>query len=137
MISATGRYALRILGYLAGRQGTWVQARQMASDTGIPGNYLSKILNQLGKQGIVSSRRGWGGGFTLRREGLDRPLAAVVELFDGRRPDGECLFGMERCDAAMPCPLHHWWERARGSYDEMLRTVRVRDLQPTPREARP
>jgi len=136
MISGTGRYALRILGYLADRQGAWIQTHQIASDTGIPANYLSKILNQLRKQGIVASQKGRGGGFTLRREGLDRPLAEVVAVFDGRRSEGECLFGIEHCDAAKPCPLHDWWDRVRGSYEEMLRTVRIRDLRSTSREVR-
>ncbi len=65
MHSRTGGYALRILGYLADRPDRWIGCRALAAITGIPHNYLSKIMNQLGKRGIVRSRKGWGGGFCL------------------------------------------------------------------------
>lgn len=136
MISGTCRYALRILGYLAERQGQLIQASQIAEQTGIPANYLGKILNRLRKQGIVASQRGWGGGFTLREEGLDRALAEVVEVFDGRRSEDECFLGLAHCDDLNPCPLHHWWEGARDSYEEMLRKMRVRDLRSAAGELR-
>ena len=66
MFSQTSRYALRILGYLATNRDRWVLAREIAGETGIPANYLSKILSQLRKRGFVESLKGWGGGFRLK-----------------------------------------------------------------------
>ena len=50
MVSQTGKYALRILGYLSDHPGQWIQGGQIASETGIPSNYLSKIMNQLRRE---------------------------------------------------------------------------------------
>ena len=130
MISQTGRYALSILGYLVRNQGTRTRSADIAAATGIPPNYLSKILNQLRKQRIVVAEKGWNGGFELRGDALKQPIRKVLEIFDGvdstRRTD--CLFGLPQCNADDPCPLHPYWERIRSIQNDMVTKVKVRDL---------
>lgn len=130
MVSRTGRYALRILGYLVDNRGRRITGEQIASATGIPANYLAKILNQLRKQGMVTSEKGWGGGFELRERAADVPIRRVLAIFEGvgaaERP--ECVFGLPECDADHPCPLHPYWERIRGTLDEMVSSTTVADL---------
>lgn len=128
MISQTGKYALTILGYLAERRGEWIQGSQIASDTGIPQNYLSKILNQLRKRGFVLSHKGWGGGFQLRQQAASIPIHEVLEVFEGAREEGQCLFGFRQCDAKDPCALHGYWESIQSSYKEMMDRVTIADL---------
>jgi len=129
MVSQTGKYALRILGYLADHPGQWVQGSQIASETGIPANYLSKIMNQLRKRGFILSQKGWGGGFLLKEEARLVPIADVLILFDGVREDKECLFGIRKCDAENPCPLHEHWEKVQASYILMLSSTTIADLK--------
>ena len=129
MVSQTGRYALRILGYLADRPDQWVQGVQVASDTGIPANYLSKILNQLRKRGFVLSQKGWGGGFLFKDQASKIPIAQVLDLFEGPKERGQCLFGLGECDSKNPCPLHEHWEKIQQSYEDMLDTITVGDLR--------
>lgn len=136
MISQTVKYALRILGHLADHPGEWIQGDQIASATTIPANYLSKILNQLRKRGVVSSQKGWGGGFLLADEALTVPIAEVVELFDGKKTEDTCVFGLGRCDEEEPCPLHNHWESISKSYDAMLNAVTIRDLHTVSRRKR-
>jgi len=128
MISQTVKYALRILGFLADHPGEWIQGDQIARATGIPSNYLAKILSQLRKRGLVHSQKGWGGGFVLEARALRMPISEVVELFDG--PQGRsCLFGLPKCDPDHPCPLHGHWERISKTYDRMLASVTISDLK--------
>ncbi len=128
MVSQTGKYALRILGYLAERRGEWVQASQIAADTGVPPNYLSKMLNQLRKRGFVLSQKGWGGGFMLKEQARRTPIQAVLDLFEGPHDDKQCLFEMRRCNADDPCPLHDHWERIQAIYRDMLKGTTIGDL---------
>jgi Rrf2 family transcriptional regulator, iron-sulfur cluster assembly transcription factor len=128
MISQTVKYALRILGHLADHPGEWIQGEQIAGATRIPANYLSKILNQLRKRGVVSSQKGWGGGFLIEEKAMEIPIAEVVELFDGKRMQDACVFGLGQCDAEDPCPLHHHWEAISKNYEAMLDAVTIRDL---------
>jgi Rrf2 family nitric oxide-sensitive transcriptional repressor len=128
MLSQTTRYALRILGFLADRPQERVQGRAISRATGIPSNYLSKVLSQLGKRRFVASQKGRGGGFQLRQGVLSVPVLAVVEVFEGQR-DRACLFGFERCDEFRACPLHHHWEEVWLSYERMLNQVAIGDLR--------
>lgn len=129
MFSQTSRYALRTLGYLATHRERWVLGREIAEATGIPSNYLSKVLAQLRKRGFVASRKGWGGGFRLKASAGRTAISAVLETFDGRREEDACAFGLGRCDADDPCPLHPHWEKVRAEYERMLRSVTLRDLR--------
>lgn len=129
MFSQTSRYALRTLGYLASRRDRPVLAREIAAETGIPSNYLSKVLAQLRKRGFVTSRKGWGGGFRLKPSAGGTAISAVLETFDGKRDAHACAFGLGRCDADDPCPLHPHWEKVRTEYEAMLKSVLVRDLK--------
>ena len=127
--SQTSRYALRTLGYLATHRDRPVLAREIAAETGIPSNYLSKILAQLRKRGFVTSQKGWGGGFRLKPSAGGTAIAAVLETFDGKRDAHACAFGLGKCDAEDPCPLHPHWEKVRTEYERMLRSVTLRDLK--------
>jgi Rrf2 family protein len=129
MVSRTGRYALRILGYLVDHADKRVQGKEIAAETSIPANYSSKILNQLRKRGLVQSQKGWGGGFLLDPQALAVPIAEVLELFEGRRDDKTCVFELRKCDSENPCPLHNHWERIRSEYEGMLGTVSIGDLR--------
>ncbi len=130
MISQTTRYALRILGYLVDNQGQRTRGEEIARATGIPPNYLSKILNQLRKRGIVDSEKGWGGGFELRPDAKSLQIGEILGIFDGvdRTKDRECVFGLAKCGSENPCPLHSYWARAQGALDEMLTETSVADL---------
>lgn len=132
MVSQTGRYALRILSYLVDHPGQWVQGSQIAAETKIPPNYLSKILNQLRKGGFVLSQKGWGGGFQLKPSAKRTPISKVLDHFEGPRDDRRCFFELRRCDADNPCPLHDHWARIQTEYRQMMSTTTVGDLRSMP-----
>lgn len=131
MVNQTTRYALQILGYLARSDATLVPHEQIARDVGLPANYLSKILNQLRKSGIVESRKGWGGGSRLVPGAAERPLVDVVRVFEGDRPTGipSCIFGLPECGDGNPCPLHDHWTGIRDSFQKLLHTTTIGDLK--------
>jgi len=128
MISQTGRYALRILGYLGEHEEQWVLGRDIATATRIPANYLGKILNRLRKAGYVRSQKGWGGGFMLDKASRAVPIGEVVELFEGKKDSTGCVFELRRCNAKHPCPLHEPWQRVQEQYQRMLDSVEISDL---------
>lgn len=130
MISQTSRYALHILGFLVVHRGELVCGETISRATGIPANYLSKILNQLRKSGIVESQKGWHGGFSVRERALDWPIRDVLAAIDGRESveHNECIFGLPACDDTNPCPLHPQWENIRDSYLAMISRTRIGDL---------
>lgn len=129
MYSRTTRYAFHLLGTLARRREELIRTEELSGLTGIPANYLSKILNQLRKHQFVESQKGWGGGFRLDERALDRPIKDVLVALEGEASGlNDCAFGLPECDATNPCPLHDQWEQIRHASDAMLGQTRISDL---------
>ncbi len=130
MISRTARYALHVLAILAARPADRLRGEEIASATGIPVNYLSKILNQLRKAGLVESRKGWGGGFQLQAEAGQRPIRDVLVVFDGLESADrhDCALGRTACDNEHPCAMHDEWAGVRDGFTRMITATKVADL---------
>jgi Rrf2 family transcriptional regulator, nitric oxide-sensitive transcriptional repressor len=67
MFSQTTEYALRAMVCLAQSPDDLVAAPTLARHTGVPANYLAKVLQQLASAGLVNGRRGVGGGYRLAK----------------------------------------------------------------------
>ncbi len=111
MLSGTAEYALRAVVYLARQPGgVLVSAGELAEATGVPRNYLSKILHDLGRAGILIAARGKHGGFQLAYPPDQLSLHQVVSRFETGGLDGRCLLGRPECSDVSPCPAHHRWK---------------------------
>jgi Rrf2 family cysteine metabolism transcriptional repressor len=77
-------YALRALIHAARfPEGTTFQIRDLAEKNGIPKKFLELILLELKKTGILSSRRGVGGGYLLARRPETIRAVEIIEVFEG------------------------------------------------------
>jgi Rrf2 family protein len=133
MLSATARYALRALSHLAADPERGFRGREIASETGIPANYLSKLLLTLGNAGIIQATRGIGGGYRLARKPERIRLAEIVELFDKETTDPPCLLGLRAvCSDEDPCCAHHSWRGAKRAYLAFLHETSLADIAPAP-----
>lgn len=130
MLSATSQYALRALAQLATLQpGESVLGRDLAKKTGIPQNYLSKILVTLGGAGIISASRGTGGGYQLACRPEETPLASVVVLFDRNFVKPVCLLGYDQvCSDETACPAHQAWRSTKTHILEFLESTTLADI---------
>lgn len=128
MLSKSAEYALRALHRLAfvRRDGRVTTAR-LADRVGAPENYLSKLLHRLQQEGLVTSRRGRGGGFRLARPPEEVTLAEIVEPFDDVM-DRRCLLGRPRCRDEAPCTAHEAWREALGGLQAFFRDTSLEDL---------
>ena len=109
VLSLTAEYALRAVLALARANGQGLKATQIADDTGTPRNYMSKTLNALAKEGIVTSRRGPTGGFALARPPERISVAEIVRTFCEERRPARCLLADRACNPESPCAVHHRW----------------------------
>src|SRR5436305_2930284 len=104
MISQTAEYALRAIVYLASKTEASQTTPEIAAATKVPAGYLAKVMQALGRAGLVHSQRGLGGGFVLAKAageltGLDGIQGVDPFRRIRRRPLG--LNGRIN-----PCPLH-------------------------------
>lgn len=124
-LSQTAEYALRAMAWIATRSGAEpVLSHDLSQSTGIPEQYLSKILRRLVLAGILESRKGRGGGFTLARPPERICFRDVLLAVDAYPREDRCAFGWGACDPAKPCPLHPSWSRMSDEFrDWATRTV--------------
>lgn len=112
----TVQYALRVVAILATREGPdSASAQTLAEEASVPPAYLSKVLRKLVVAGLVSARKGPGGGYALARKPEEIVLSEVLAAMGFALDGTECVFGWSRCDGTNPCPLHPLWAELQGS----------------------
>lgn len=140
MISQSAEYCLRAVVYLAGMEGKPVTTRDIAKAGKIPEGYLSKILQALGRAGMVESQRGYNGGFVLLRPPAELTLLEVVRVVDPSRRLTTCPLGIHGTNL---CSLHRQLDDAVALADAALERVTIADMLAAPgvhplvRETRP
>ncbi len=85
MFSQTTEYALRAMTWLALVRGHLVPTGELAERTKVPMHYLAKVLQQLAAGGLVTGRRGVGGGYKLSRQPEDVRLIEIVRCVSPQR----------------------------------------------------
>src|SRR6185436_13159392 len=110
MLSATADYALRAVLFLAREPSGPHKADAIAQAIGAPSNYLSKTLNLLAREGIVSSSRGPTGGFSLAVSADTLMLDRIVAVFDEPHRRVKCLLRDTACSPETPCAAHTRWQ---------------------------
>jgi Rrf2 family protein len=122
-------YAVRVLIYLASQP-----ARTRASRSGLaeaaecPEQFLSKVLQNLTRAGLVVSHRGNTGGFELPVGRQDVSLLEVVEAIEGPVRLNLCLTSSEACARHGGCPAHTVWLEAQNAMLDVLQRCTIRDL---------
>ncbi len=101
--------------------------------SGVPANYLSKILLELKKASLVQAVRGTGGGYRLGRRPEDVRLMDVVEFIDGAAAHPGCfLAGSDACSDEDPCLAHDRWAVVRDQYVAFLESTTLADVAEHP-----
>jgi Rrf2 family protein len=127
VISQTAEYALRTIAWLASQEGTPQTTRQIAEATKVPAGYLSKILQSLGRAGLVRSQRGLHGGFTLARDPDEMSPLDVINVIEPIQRIETCPLGIESHRAEL-CPLHRKLDDAMAQIESVLASTKISDL---------
>jgi Rrf2 family protein len=127
VISQTAEYALRIVVWLASRHPAPQTTREVADATHIPAGYLAKVLQSLGRGGLVHSQRGLHGGFTLARGPEAITPLEVVNAIDPIRRLAGCPLGLEEHGSQL-CPLHRKLDDAMAHVESALGANSISEL---------
>jgi Rrf2 family transcriptional regulator, nitric oxide-sensitive transcriptional repressor len=136
MISQTVEYALRAVVFLAGQVPDPRTTAQIAKATLVPKAYLSKVLQNLVRAGVVHSQRGIGGGMTL----VKAPSAlTILEVVNAVEPIGrikECPLGLKSHGVRL-CPLHRRLDDALAKFEEAFGRTTLAEILEEPTESVP
>lgn len=84
-LSLKVEYACRVLAQLSRTYGNqkFSHIDELAQQEEIPANYLVQILNELRNSGLINSRRGKQGGYSLAKAPSEVTLYEIVTAIDG------------------------------------------------------
>jgi Rrf2 family protein len=122
-------YAVRVMIHLAGLPpGTRASRAELAEAAECPEQFLSKVLQNLTRAGLVVSHRGNTGGFELPEMHHSASMLEVVEAIEGPLRLNVCLNSDVSCNRQTWCPAHNVWTAAQAAMAAVLRAASIGDL---------
>lgn len=126
LLSKGCEYGLSAVLFLAARsEDGYVPIRTISSRLDISYPFLAKVLQQLTRQGILTSMRGPNGGVALGRPAEQIALKEVVVAIDGPELFTECVLGLPDCGDDRPCPMHDEWGAVRDHLEALFGKLSV------------
>jgi Rrf2 family protein len=112
MLSQRTRYAIRALQHLADRYGEGpVQLVEISEAQNIPGKFLTVILSEMKRAGLVDTLRGKEGGYWLAKPPAEITYGNIVRLTRGSL-------------ALVPCASRLAYEKCKKCIDEKVCKLR-------------
>jgi Rrf2 family protein len=136
MLSQRTRYTIRALLHLADRFGEGpVQLSEIAAAQSIPPKFLTVMLSQMIREGLVSSRRGREGGYWLARRPEEVSYGELVRLTRGSLGLLPCAsrFAYQKCRNCISedkCRLHRVMLMVRDETARILDGLTLADAIP-------
>ena len=122
-------YAVRVMVHLAGLPpATRASRAELAVAAECPEQFLSKVLQNLTRAGLVLSHRGNTGGFELPNIHRSASLLEVVEAIEGPIRLNVCLNTDRSCTRQEWCPAHDVWVNAQAAVAQVLRDATISGL---------
>ena len=136
LLSDASEYALRAVVWLADHRDAPRTTQEIAAATKAPPGYLAKVLQQLGRAGILSAQRGLRGGFTLDREPSDIVILEVINAVDPIERIESCPLDL-KTHGKMLCPLHRRIDQAMAQIEEVFAHAAIADILCEPSDSKP
>lgn len=130
IVSTKGRYALRVMVYLAMQDNTeFTPLKQIAESEGISQKYLESIMTTLSKGNLVDAVHGKGGGYRLNRKPEDYTVGSILKLTEGSLAAVSCTSqGAAACSRTTCCQTLPMWEKLEKMIDEFFEGITLADL---------
>ena len=130
IVSTKGRYALRVMVYLAQHgEEDYTPLKEIAETEHISQKYLESIMTTLSKAGFVDAVHGKGGGYRLNRSPDGYTIGSILKLTEGSLATVSCTSqGPAACSRSTCCQTLPMWERLDKMVDEFFEGITLADL---------
>ena len=130
MVSAKGRYALRIFLDLAENQGDgYVALSEVSKRQDVSLKYLETIVATLVRGGLLRSQRGMSGGYRLSRDAKDISIYQIFNLTEGSLSPVACInCGQNFCTREGICQTKEMWTNVDNLLNNYFKSISVQDL---------
>jgi len=104
-------YSIRIMLFMLKRKGQIISAGSVADKLNLPGEFVSKILQSLSRDGFLRSRKGKGGGFMLSENSAESKLVEIINTYESNSISADCIMGVYEFCIGQTCPLYEDWNK--------------------------
>ena len=130
-ISQKNMYALRAIFELAKHRGKGlIKISDIAQAQHIPLRFLEVILSQLKRSGLVESKRGYYGGYTLARSPEEIRVSDILHFDQKQADNGDCIACLSRgvCPFKDDCAFLPMWQKVHTAVMEIYDSTTISDL---------
>ena len=124
-------YAARVILALAKHgEGARLSSAEIQREMLIPKAFMTRIVAQLAREGLVNTFPGRDGGLMLPRPASQITLKDVVEAFEGPILLSECMQvkGEDDCPFQSNCPVRSKWGRVQAAMMREMASISFEDL---------
>lgn len=122
-LSTKADYGLILLSNLS-RSKKLTSISSVAKKNKISPKFLSQIASELKKAGILTSKEGIAGGYSLAKKPVDIKLLDVLRVLDGELVEGKCFEDGHECT----CGAGDMWADMREQIEQTIGKKTVADL---------
>ena len=128
-LSNSSQYAIRILAYMADQEDAkLMNATELSEALHVPYKFLTKIMTELVKVGLVVSIRGREGGYQFEKKTSEIKVSDILDIFNDSIKDEQCVLGIGFCNGMCKCALHDQWMEPKYLLQKMFRESSLEDI---------
>ena len=123
-LSQKSDYGLILLSSLRQAQGKPSPISKIAKKHKISPKFLSQIAQELKRAGILASKEGVSGGYSLAKSATKIKILDVLKVLDGELVEGKCFENDHECT----CGAGEMWNEIKKQMEETIGKKTVADL---------
>lgn len=129
-LSKKGDYGIEVLATLSKlKAGELMTITKISETKKLPSYFLSQVMSDLKKAGLVKSKEGIGGGYCLTKRPSDISLLEIIEIFEGKASLVKCMCDEEeKCNREKFCSCQKGWSKLGTEMAKFFKDKTLQDL---------
>jgi Rrf2 family protein len=129
-ISTKSQYGLRAMVYLAKFPKQISSIKTISDNEDIPFDYLEKIISKLEKSGLINSKKGVQGGYSLAMDSSKIKIGDIVRALEGDIVLVKCISNQKGCVCPRDkkCLTKSFWKKIQDSLNNAFDSLTLKDL---------
>ena len=130
LVTTKGRYAMRLMAYIASIPDRKVTLREVAEQESISLKYLEQLAHEMVKSGLLASVRGHGGGYTLAKNSDEIRAGDILRAAEGSTTPVSCAALEENgsCPREDTCSTISFWSGLDRVIEEYVDSVTLAEF---------
>ncbi len=127
-ISKKVEYSIILISYLSKKDGKTASLAEVAKKARLPYRFLGQLATALKEAGIVESKEGKSGGYSLKKDWRRKSLYDLLEGLGENKHVVKCLGTGVVCARESGCELRKMWKKIEKSFTRELKLIKLSEI---------